>query len=221
MTNQFFSAVALATLLAPVNHIAPSESSVRLDLPTPAAEAIVEGLASPPLLSLKPESRLWLEGNSTVRSYKCAATEILGEVLTEPNQPLSPLAGLKAVVREAGITIPVEMLDCDNGTMNGHMKKALKADEHETISYRLDAFEVTAEGEEGQVEMTGWLTIAGQELPIAFPAAIALTDDGAIRLQGQVELDMTEFGVKPPRLMLGTLKVHDQVTVHFDVVFGS
>lgn len=30
---------------------------------------------------------------------------------------------------------------------------------------------------------------------------------------------MTEFGVKPPRLMLGTLKVHDNVTVFFDVVF--
>ncbi len=31
-------------------------------------------------------------------------------------------------------------------------------------------------------------------------------------------LRMTEYGVKPPSLMLGTLKVADAVTVHFDVV---
>lgn len=221
MTRQLFSAVAIATLLVPIDFATTPDTPARPDLPAGGTEAIVERLAASPILSLKPESQLWLEGTSTVRSYRCAATEILGEVQTEPDQAVSSLDGLKGIVREAGITIPVEMLDCDNGTMNGHMKKALQADKHETISYRLDGFEITAAGEEGEVELTGRLTIAGQELPISFPAAIALTADGAIRLHGQVELDMTEFGVKPPRLMLGTLKVHDDVTVHFDVVFGS
>jgi hypothetical protein len=29
---------------------------------------------------------------------------------------------------------------------------------------------------------------------------------------------MTDFGVRPPTLMMGTMKVHDPVTVHFDVL---
>jgi hypothetical protein len=214
MYIRFFSAVAVATLFATPQHL-----DVTAD-PTPATTPVAARVAAAPLHSLQPESRLWLEGGSTVRSYKCAATELVGEVRTTPDQPLPPLGELRAVVREAGITVPVAKLDCDNGTMNGHMRNALNAKEHETIAYRLDTFEVTAGGEaEGQVEMKGWLTIAGQERPVAFPAEIALNPDGTLRLQGQVELDMTEFGVKPPRLMLGTLKVHDNVTVHFDVAF--
>jgi hypothetical protein len=213
MYVRFFSAVAFATRFATPQHL-----DVPAD-PTPGSAAVAALLAAP-LHSLQPESRLWLEGGSTVRSYKCAATELVGEVRTSPDQPLPPLAGLAAVVREAGITVPVARLDCDNGTMNDHMRKALKATEHETITYRLDTFEVAAGGEgAGQVELKGRLTIVGEERPVVFPAEIALTPDGTIRLQGQVELDMTEFGVKPPRLMLGTLKVHDKVTVHFDVAF--
>jgi hypothetical protein len=222
MNNHLFSAVAVATLLVPLNQLATPGTPERSDLPNPAAVTVVDLLSTSPLLALQPESRLWLEGGSTVRSYKCAATEIIGEVRTAADQPLPALAGLAAVVREAGITIPVAQLDCDNGTMNGHMHKALNAKEHETIAYRFETFAVIAEGEgAGQIEMKGHLTIAGQELPIVFPAEIELMGDGAIRLQGQTELDITEFGVKPPRLMLGTLKVHDQVTVHFDVLFRS
>jgi hypothetical protein len=223
MNRYLFSAVAVATLLVPLNQLAAQGAQEGLDdISNPATGVVVDRLPTSALLSLQPESRLWLEGGSTVRGYSCAATEIIGKVRTAQDQPLPALTGLAGVVREAGITIPVAQLDCDNGTMNGHMKKALKADEHETIAYRFDTFEIVAAGEGGgQVEMKGHLTIAGQELPIVFPAEIELMADGTIRLQGQTELDMTKFGVKPPRLMLGTLKVHDQVTVHFDVLFRS
>lgn len=214
MYIRLFSAVAVATLFATPQHL-----DIQAD-PTPATAAVAARVAAAPLHSLQPESRLWLEGGSTVRGYKCAATELVGEVRTPSDQPLPPLGELAAVVAQAGITVPVAKLDCDNGTMNGHMHKALNAKEHETIAYRLDNFEVAATDEAaGQVELKGRLTIAGEERPIVFPAEIALSPDGTIRLQGQVELDMTEFGVKPPRLMLGTLKVHDNVTVHFDVAF--
>jgi hypothetical protein len=222
MNNRFFSAVALATLFVPLNQVAMPGTTDTPVAASPAAAPTAARLAGLPLLSLQPESQLWLEGTSTVRSYKCAAKELLGEVRTTPAAPLPVLEGLAAVVREAGITIPVAQLDCDNGTMNGHMQKALKAKEHGIIAYRLEAFEVMEAGEAGgQVEMKGHLTIAGEELPITFPAEIELTADGAIRLKGQTELNMKEFGVEPPKLMLGTLKVNERVTVHFDVIFGS
>lgn len=224
MNNRLFSAVAVATLLVPLNQITTLGAPERLDTPAPATIAFVDLLPTLPLLSLQPESRLWIEGTSTVRGYKCAATVVQGEVRTRQDQPLPALGGLAAVVREAAITVPVAQLDCDNGTMNGHMHKALNAKEHETIAYRLESFAVVGTSEDegvGQIEMKGRLTIAGQELPITFPAEIALTADGAVRLQGQTELDMTEFGVKPPKLMLGTLKVHENVKVHFDMLFGS
>jgi hypothetical protein len=48
---------------------------------------------------------------------------------------------------------------------------------------------------------------------IATPA-----DNGGLRVKGSKEFLMSEFGVKPPSLMLGTMKVRDKVKVNFDVV---
>ncbi len=31
---------------------------------------------------------------------------------------------------------------------------------------------------------------------------------------------MTEFGVKPPTLMLGTMKVHDKVVVRYEILLA-
>jgi hypothetical protein len=39
-------------------------------------------------------------------------------------------------------------------------------------------------------------------------------------VQGVHELNMTEWGIRPPRLMLGTLRVHEDVQVHFDLLLS-
>jgi len=216
MDRKLFSVVTLALLATPLSELGWGSDPVTEGVVTRvAAEALV-----PSSFMIQPESQLWLEGGSTVRSYKCAATEIIGQVRTSGDGELPPLGQLVDAVEEAGITIPVEELDCDNGTMNGHMLKALNSKSHKTIEYELTGFEIVDGGDTaGKIEMKGRLTINGTELAKTIPAEIELAGDGTIRLKGQTELDMTEFGVKPPRLMLGTLKVHDDVTIHFDVIF--
>ena len=49
-------------------------------------------------------------------------------------------------------------------------------------------------------------------------ATIASEADGALRVKGSKEILMSDFGVRPPTLMMGTLKVRDRVVVNFDVV---
>ena len=43
-------------------------------------------------------------------------------------------------------------------------------------------------------------------------------DNGALVVSGTQELRMTEFGLQPPKLMLGTLKVDERIKVGFDVI---
>jgi polyisoprenoid-binding protein YceI len=71
---------------------------------------------------------------------------------------------------------------------------------------------------EGSVKLKGNLTIAGQEKPVTIDASLALDAGGALRVKGSKEILMSEFGVRPPTLMMGTLKVRDRVVVNFDVV---
>jgi polyisoprenoid-binding protein YceI len=95
------------------------------------------------------------------------------------------------------------------------MRTALMAAQHSDITWRMSSYRVDGDS----VEMTGLLTIAGEQKPLQLRARGQATD-GSIRVQGSTRLRMTEFGVKPPTLMLGTMRVHDAVTVKFDVALN-
>jgi polyisoprenoid-binding protein YceI len=169
-----------------------------------------------PRYAFLPGSRVWVEGTSSVRGFTCEAAEVKGAV--DASGTALNVAQLDGAVRSVEMVIDVAQLDCKNGTMNGHMKKALKATEHPSIHFRLDDYRVVASGAETQVKMNGILEIAGQERPITIDGVVTPADNGAVRVKGSKSFAMTDFGVKPPSLMMGTMKVHPNVTVSFDVV---
>ena len=57
------------------------------------------------------------------------------------------------------------------------------------------------------MRMTGPLTIAGQSREVTITGTAA-RQNGRLRVTGSKQLTMTDFGVKPPRLMAGTMRVH-------------
>ena len=69
------------------------------------------------------------------------------------------------------------------------------------------------------VVINGKLTIAGKENAIELRGTGAEEND-TIHFKGSKQFKMTEYGVKPPSLMLGTMKVRDPVTVWFDLVLN-
>jgi polyisoprenoid-binding protein YceI len=165
-------------------------------------------MALPRNLNLSKESRLWIEGTSTVKSFSCTATKVDVSVAAEPGSAPGDL------VQSASLVVPVSALDCRNDTMNGHMRKALKATPTSTIAWILDSYRVDGTN----VVMNGRLTIAGKENPIELRATGTAESNGTIRLKGSTKFKMTEYGVKPPTLMMGTMKVGDLVTVGYDLV---
>lgn len=171
-------------------------------------------------LTLTPGSRLWIEGTSTVRDYKCTSTALQATVDAGADAVRAVLSGSKAVTT-VQLTVPAKTLDCGNGTMNGHMLEALKAKEHADISFRLVSYDLAAgdNGENGT--LNGVLTIGGADQTIALPVRLSDGMSGALRVTGKYELNMKDYGIKPPTLMLGTMKVHEKVTVNFDLLLKS
>jgi polyisoprenoid-binding protein YceI len=176
------------------------------------ATATVAGaqMSMPRNLTLGKESRLWLEGTSTVRSFKCSATKLDMAVVAETEE--APASMVKA----ASLVVPVAQLECGNKTMNEHMRKALKAESNPEISWKMTSYQV----EGSNVLINGKLTIAGKENTIAIRGT-GSAESGTIRFKGSKQFKMTEYGVKPPSLMLGTMKVGDPVTVAFDLVLSE
>jgi polyisoprenoid-binding protein YceI len=157
-------------------------------------------------LALSKASKVWFDGTSNVRGFTCSTQSLQADVNAEPgSEPAS-------IVKAASLVIPVGSLDCRNGTMNEHMRKALKADENPQIKWRMTSYQV----EGTSVSIQGFLTIAGKENPVELKGT-GSADNGVLRFKGTKQLKMTEYGVKPPKMMFGAMKVNDPVTVGFDI----
>jgi hypothetical protein len=177
----------------------------------------VEGQAGTPQVT----GKLWIEGGSTVRSWDCEAKELQVRVTAREGLTALAIEGLGEVVTAMQVQIPKARLDCDNDTMNDHMWKALKASNHPTITFRMESYRVVqSPAGQPRVEVRGPLQIAGSTQAVVL--TLDVTPEGpGLRLKGVHTLDMTTFGMTPPRLMLGTLRVHENVEVHFDLLLSQ
>lgn len=186
---------------------------------TLAAAALVLTAATPAgtaNVTMREGSRLWFDGTSTLRSWSCTADRI-DATLTASDEAVitSTLEGRK-VAGTVQVDFPVAKLECRNGTMNEHMGKALKSKEYSTIRFTMQSYEVT-KGSAVTGTIQGTLQLAGKTLPIAVPVTFGTAADGGLRVTGKVPVRMTEWEVKPPTLMMGTIKVGPVVTVNFDL----
>jgi polyisoprenoid-binding protein YceI len=198
-----------------------SRFSLRKTLPALALSLALPLVAwkSYELLTLQPESKLWVDGTSTVRSWSCKASDVDAVVEAAPNGISQVVAGEKGV-RTVRVRVQSEKLDCGNGTMNEHMRKALKVDDHKVIDFKLSDYQVSKGGDGVSGTLNGTLELGGVTKTIAIPAT-GKSEGGALRVTGSYPLNMKEYDLKPPTLMFGRIKVGETVTVKFDLLLKS
>lgn len=168
--------------------------------------------AAPPLgqLKLGPESRIWVAGKSTVKDFRCTAKTLDANIVSPATEPAK--VEIAKLVSAASVAIAVEQLDCANGTMNEHMRKALNAKQFSRIEFKMSSYDIV----KNDVTVKGLLTINGQEQAVALVGKAA-DEEGMVRTSATAQIDMTKWGVKPPSLMMGTMKVKPVVTIGYDV----
>ncbi|MBA3891339.1 MAG: YceI family protein [Gemmatimonadaceae bacterium] len=172
-------------------------------------------------LTLQPESRIWVEGTSTTKSWSCKAPAVDANVVAiNAEAPAAIVNGEKAV-RSVTVRVAAPRLDCGNGTMTKHALKALKADDHKTITFALASYDLAKALEGTKGTLKGTLTLAGVAKPVAIVATAKPAPAGQVRITGSYALKMTEYGMKPPNLMLGAMKVGDEVTIGFDLLLKA
>jgi polyisoprenoid-binding protein YceI len=172
------------------------------------------------MLELQPQSRLWIDGTSSVKSFTCKAGTVKAVVeATGPNAIPSLFTGEKGV-KAVRVTVPAAQLACGNGTMDEHMRKAIKLSEHQTIEFKLASYDVATNATGIAGTMTGTLSLGGVEKTITMKAD-GKSEDGMLHVTGAYPLKMTEYGLKPPTLMFGRIKVGETVTVKFDLLLKS
>jgi hypothetical protein len=161
-----------------------------------------------PAAAQQPNVDFTVSGTSTIRGWTCSAKGVMSVSPGTGSSPPAP--GFANGVQAATVTVPLKAFSCPNEEMTQHLLEAMKADTFSEIVYRLERYEVTGE----RVQATGAITITGVTQPISFPLALKASAQGA-QVEGNTRLDVTKFGVEPPVVMLGMLKVGPQIRIEF------
>lgn len=155
-----------------------------------------------------------ISGGSNVKDWEVRGTEIRGTIWLTPSAD-----GMDSPPVEAGgeVRIPVQSLTGGSRGMDRRMLEALEADRYPHIDFALSTIEANplAESEDPPLLARGELRIRNRRRTVAVPMRIKQTEAG-IRLTGAKRIRMTDYGIDPPRALLGALRTDDDVTVNFE-----
>ena len=164
-------------------------------------------------------ARVSLAGTSNIHEFTAATTEVRVTRVALANG-VSGAALLAAVLTPGAveafeIAIRTTSLASPKEGIDKNMHKALKAAEFKDITFRLMRLQSVP-----VLRAIGLLKIAGVERQIAIDLKTATTAT-ALTVTGEVPLVMTDYGITPPKAMLGMLKTDPKITVTFEVVLAA
>jgi polyisoprenoid-binding protein YceI len=188
-------------------------------LMTAATVAGAQG-ASAIRLRLEPGTELSIEGTSNVHAFHCKTNKINAYIDVDPGYT-KDLTKVARPIVSVKVNIAVKSLKCGNGTMDENMYKTLKADENQLIRYTLSGYDILdGSATAFAAKTTGTLTILGKDKVIDMKIDAARLNEGKATAEGEETLLMSDFGIKPPSFMFGTLKVGNEVKVKFNLKVG-
>ena len=175
------------------------------------------------------DSRLWIEGTSTVRDFSCAAQELLGEAwLATAADDMEEVEVDPADVEEEEanrahleVRVPVDSLVCGRDRETRDLFRTMRGERFPEIVFELRDALVTRAPDGREVDhalhVTGKLSIAGVSRIVELVAWADRLEDGRVFATGTKKLAMTDFEMDPPSAMLGVIRAADEIEVHFEI----
>jgi len=179
------------------------------------------GEATRAAVSLGSGSELWLEGTSTLHDYESRTSKLEVSFLRDAaTADPADVAALDAWLRAGGLkglnlVVPVTTMRSGKDGLDKNMFKTLRTTEFPSIRFEMLTSQFgAARGDTLPVSANGTLTITGQSRQVKVQGFIVRTANG-VWLEGEHPMKMTDFEIKPPKLMMGTIKVHDPIVVRY------
>ena len=165
------------------------------------------------------KAAITIAGTSNIHDY----TATTGDATVTKVQFGSSVAGpafWEEVQKPGGLeafdlAIKAESLKSTRDGLDKNMYKALKVKEHALITFRLTRME----GEPGALKAIGMLRIAGVEREVTLPLKTTRKGNG-LAVAGEIDVLMTDYGIAPPKAMMGMVKADPKITVTFAVLLG-
>jgi polyisoprenoid-binding protein YceI len=150
-----------------------------------------------------------IEGTSTLHDWKMEGTTIDGSIAAPtPEQ-------WKSDASDVAVVIPVTSIKSEHTKMDKLMAEALKAGANPTIRYELTNAVMIQSSPTLLFDTRGTLTIAGVTRDVAMQISGTRDSGGLYFLTGQLPIRMSDYGIKPPTAMMGTIRTGNDVKVTF------
>lgn len=151
--------------------------------------------------TISEESKLTIEGTSTVHDWTVTANTMEGSVTVEGNSP-----------KEIDFQVAVADIKSERGaTMDKKMHAALQKESHPKVIFNLKELK-------NESTLEGTLIIGGNSQDVEVEGNIEASAEN-IRISGEYGIALKDFEIDPPTAMFGQVIVGDDVTVKFDLVF--
>lgn len=154
------------------------------------------------------KSFIYVNGTSTLHDWKINVEEIQGILHADIRE--SKILKLDLIQ----LIISAKSLKSTKKEMNENIYKALKADQFPKIKYDLKHYSIKG----NEISVTGDLSIAGNTKTISSTLYYQVIET-QIKCKGNLALKMSDFDIKPPEYLLGTVKTGDKIDVQYYFMF--
>lgn len=162
-------------------------------------------------LEIKKGSELYLKGHANVRDFSCA----YDPVLLERSIPVTfRKEGKRTKFSHAGIRLGNRGFDCGGKGINRDFQFLLKTETYPCIQLKLKE---TISGAKGIKALVS-ITIAGKENEYTIP--VDRIRGTSMRYAGELCLNINDFGLEPPKKMLGLIVVREDIEIYFNLDIG-
>lgn len=181
---------------------------------------IVSGDPSKATYSILPSSTLSLSGTTNVNNFQCHCTKSWGSY---PVSFKTNKAGTCWYFNEVGLSIPVKSLDCRHKQISKDLEKALEAEKHPYIHFRV--LEALRKEECAVLPIGECLTtiidleieIAGVNRHIELEVDCYFIDENKYHFSAYHEINMKDFKIEPPTALFGMIQVNPEILIDIDL----
>ena len=170
----------------------------------------------------QPESKLWLEGTSTLHDFTITANNIKSSISFESSMnENNSLEEFKITYLK--LIVPIWKLDSGNESMDENMQEALSAEVNPNIVFALISpvvFSFDNVIDSITINATGNLTVAGTKKSVDLNITVLTQSENEFEFKGEIKLLMTDFGVEPPSMFFGTMNTGNELTVKFEMILN-
>ena len=122
-------------------------------------------------------------------------------------------------IKKLKVTVPVKGIISTKGSiMDNKTYDALKEDKNPNVYFTMTSASILdSDTDAPQIRAVGTMEIAGTTLPITLLAKGKLDSNGKITFIGSKDILMSDYNVKAPTALMGSIKTGDKVTVKYNV----